>query len=138
VAPAGRVIAVDVLPLAPIAGVEFLEGDFMEASTLQALESLLGGTEVDLVMSDMAPNLSGNRTMDQPRSMALVEAACEFAESALKQGGDFLAKAFQGVGFDEFVRHARSRFGTVKVLKPKASRPESREIYLLARAYRMV
>jgi 23S rRNA (uridine2552-2'-O)-methyltransferase len=70
--------------------------------------------------------------------MALVEAACEFAESALKQGGDFLAKAFQGVGFDEFVRHARSRFGTVKVLKPKASRPESREIYLLARAYRMV
>lgn len=138
VAPAGRVIAVDLLPLAPIPGVEFLEGDFMEASTLQALEALLGGTEVDLVMSDMAPNLSGNRAMDQPRSMALVEAACHFAESVLRRDGDFLAKAFQGEGFDEIVRHARSRFRSVKVLKPKASRPESREIYLLARAYRMV
>jgi 23S rRNA (uridine2552-2'-O)-methyltransferase len=138
VGPAGRVIAVDLLAFAPIPGVEFLEGDFLEASTLQGLEALLGGTEVDLVMSDMAPNLSGNRAMDQPRSMALVEAACHFAESVLRPGGDFLAKAFQGEGFDALVAHARSHFRTVKVLKPKASRPESREIYLLARAYRMV
>jgi 23S rRNA (uridine2552-2'-O)-methyltransferase len=138
VGPTGRVIAVDVLPLEPLPGVEFILGDFTAASTLQAIESALGGTGVDLVMSDMSPNLSGNRAIDQPRSLALVEAACEFAADVLKQGGDFLAKAFQGEGFDALVRETRGRFRTVKVLKPKASRPESREIYLLARAYRMV
>lgn len=137
VAPKGRVVALDLLEMEPIPGVEFLQGDFTTAETVAALKDKLGGTQVDLVLSDMAPNISGNRAMDQPRSMALVEEALLFAEEVLRPGGDLLFKAFQGEGLDAFVTDLKARFGTVKRLKPKASRSESREIYLLARNYGM-
>ena len=133
----GRVIAVDLLPMEPIAGVDFLEGDFTTPETLAALRQLVGSKPVDLVMSDMAPNISGNRVMDQPRSMALVDEALLFAREVLRPGGDFLVKAFQGEGIDAFTRELKSHFKTVKTIKPKASRPESREIYLLARSFGM-
>ena len=135
--PNGRVIAVDLLDMPPIPGVEFLLGDFTEPETLAALRELVGDAKIDLVLSDMAPNISGTRAMDQPRSMALIEEALLFAEEVLKPGGSLLAKAFQGEGLDEFVRELGGRFGTVKRIKPKASRAESREIYLLARNYGM-
>jgi 23S rRNA (uridine2552-2'-O)-methyltransferase len=138
VGPKGRVIAVDLLPMEPIAGVDFLQGDFTTDETLAALRERLGGAAVDLVMSDMAPNISGTRAMDQPRSMALIEHALVFAEEVLKPGGHLLLKAFQGEGLDAFVNELKGKFGVVKRLKPKASRPESREIYLLARNYGMV
>jgi len=137
VRPNGRVIAVDLLAMPPIPGVEFLLGDFTEPETLAALRELVGDAKIDLVLSDMAPNISGTRAMDQPRSMALIEEALLFAEEVLKPGGSLLAKAFQGEGLDEFVRELGGRFGTVKRIKPKASRAESREIYLLARNYGM-
>lgn len=138
VGPTGRVVAVDLLPMEPIPGVGFLLGDFTTPETLEALRSLVGSRPVDLVMSDMAPNISGNRAIDQPRSMALVEEALLFAREVLKPGGDFLTKAFQGEGVDAFVRELRRSFKTVKTIKPRASRPESREIYLLARSFGMV
>lgn len=137
VGPGGRIVAIDVLPMEPIAGVEFLQDDFTAPSALERLQSCLGGSRVDLVMSDMAPNMSGNAAIDLPRHMALAEEALSFAEKTLNRGGDFLVKLFQGEGFDEYVRSARPRFGKTKLLKPKASRPESREIYLLARQHGM-
>lgn len=137
VGPAGRVAAVDVLPMEPIAGVDFVQGDFTQPDTVRALEELLGGRPVDLVMSDMAPNLSGNRAIDQPRTLALLDEALLFARNVLRPGGNFLAKAFQGEGIDAFTRELKVHFKTVKTLKPKASRPESREIYLLARSFGM-
>jgi 23S rRNA (uridine2552-2'-O)-methyltransferase len=137
VRPDGRVIALDLLETAPIPGVEVLVGDFSEPRTLAALRALVGAEKIDLVMSDMAPNLSGTRAMDQPRSMALIEEALLFAEEVLKPGGDLLLKAFQGEGIDQFVKQLQARFGAVKRLKPKASRAASREIYLLARNYGM-
>jgi 23S rRNA (uridine2552-2'-O)-methyltransferase len=137
VGPSGRVIAVDLLPMEPLPGVEFLQGDFTTPETLEALRNLVGGKPIDLVMSDMAPNLSGNRVMDQPRSMALLDEALLFAREVLRPGGDFLVKAFQGEGIDAFTRELKGHFKTVKTLKPKASRPESREIYLLARSFGM-
>ena len=137
VGPTGRVVAIDLLAMEPIPGVEFLEGDFTKPETLQALRNLVGSTPVDLVMSDMAPNISGNRTMDQPRSMALLDEALLFAREVLRPGGDFLVKAFQGEGIDAFTRELKEHFKVVKTLKPKASRPESREIYLLARSFGM-
>jgi 23S rRNA (uridine2552-2'-O)-methyltransferase len=137
VAPTGRVIAVDLLEMPQIPGVAFLQGDFTHPETLAALRELLGGAKIDLVLSDMAPNISGTRAMDQPRSMALIEDALLFAEEVLKPGGDLLLKAFQGEGLDTFVKHVGARFATVKRVKPKASRAESREIYLLARSYGM-
>jgi 23S rRNA (uridine2552-2'-O)-methyltransferase len=132
-APGGRVIAVDLLPMEPIPGVEFLQGDFTTPETLAALREIVGTTRVDLVLSDMAPNMSGQRAVDQPRTVALLEEALLFATEVLRPGGDLLVKAFQGEGIDAFVRELKSRFQTVKTIKPKASRPESREIYLLAR-----
>jgi len=138
VRPGGRVIAVDLLPMDAIPDVEFLLGDFTHAETVAELRSRLGGTQVDLVMSDMAPNISGTRAMDQPRSMALIEEALLFAEEVLKPGGNLLLKAFQGEGIDAFVKELGALFRTVKRIKPKASRAESREIYLLARNYGMV
>jgi 23S rRNA (uridine2552-2'-O)-methyltransferase len=133
----GRVIAIDLLPMEPIPGVEFLEGDFTAPETLHALRTLVGPKPVDLVMSDMAPNMSGNRTIDQPRSLALLDEALAFAREVLKPGGDLLFKAFQGEGIDALTRELKRDFKTVKTLKPKASRPESREIYLLARSFGM-
>ena len=137
VGEAGRVVAVDLLPMEPIPGVDFLEGDFTAPETLQALRELIGEKPVDLVMSDMAPNISGNRTIDQPRSVALLDEALVFATEVLRPGGDFLVKAFQGEGIDGFTRELKRHFKAVKTLKPKASRPESREIYLLARSFGM-
>jgi 23S rRNA (uridine2552-2'-O)-methyltransferase len=137
VGPTGRVVAVDLLPMEPLPGVDFLEGDFTTAETLQALRELIGEKPVDLVMSDMAPNISGNRTIDQPRSVALLDEALVFAREVLRPGGDFLVKAFQGEGIDGFTRELKRHFKAVKTLKPKASRPESREIYLLARSFGM-
>jgi len=137
VQPGGRVIAVDLLSMEAIPGVDFLQGDFTMPATLDALRALVGTAPVDLVMSDMAPNISGNRAMDQPRSLALLEEALLFATEVLRPGGDFLVKAFQGEGIDAFTRDLRSHFKTVKTIKPKASRPESSEIYLLARSFGM-
>jgi 23S rRNA (uridine2552-2'-O)-methyltransferase len=112
--------------------------DFLTDEGLAELRRALGGREVDLVLSDLAPNISGNRAIDQPRSMALVEGAVDFAERVLKTGGAFLAKVFQGEGQAELEQALRRNFGTVKRFKPKASRRESREIYVLASDYRMV
>ena len=133
----GRVIAIDLLPMEPIPGVEFLQGDFTAPETLEAFRNLVGPKPVDLVMSDMAPNMSGNRTIDQPRSLALLDEALAFAKEVLRPGGDLLLKAFQGEGIDALTRELKRDFRTVKTLKPKSSRPESREIYLLARSFGM-
>ena len=137
VGASGQVWSLDLLPMDPIPGVHFLQGDFTAGSTVAALRELLADRPVDLVMSDMAPNISGNRAMDQPRSMVLIEDALRFAEEVLKPGGDLLVKVFQGEGVESFTRAVREQFATVRVVKPKASRSESREIYLLARNYGM-
>jgi 23S rRNA (uridine2552-2'-O)-methyltransferase len=121
----------------PIPGVQFLQGDFNDSSILTTVRELLGERPVDLVMSDMAPNISGNRAIDQPRSIGLADEALLLATEVLRPGGDFLIKLFQGAGFDDFVNEVGTRFGKTRLIKPKASRPESREIYLLARVYRM-
>ena len=131
-------IAVDLLPMDALPGVEFVLGDFTTHETLAALRAKLGAAKADLVMSDMAPNISGTRAMDQPRSLALIEEALLFAEEVLEPGGTLLLKAFQGEGIDDFVRSLHRRFGVVKRIKPKASRAESREIYLLAMNHGMV
>jgi len=137
VGPTGRVIAIDLLPMEPIPGVEFVEGDFTAPETLQVLRNLVGSKPVDLVMSDMAPNMSGNRAIDQPRTLGLLDEALAFAREVLRPGGDLLLKAFQGEGIDALTRELKRDFRTVKTLKPKASRSESREIYLLARSFGM-
>ena len=129
----GRVIALDVLPMEPLPGVGFIEGDFTEDEPLQRLEHALGGQPVDLVLSDMAPNMSGMATVDQARAMYLAELALDFARNWLKPGGDFVVKVFQGSDFDSYLREVRSLFDKVRVTKPKASRPRSKEVYLLAR-----
>jgi 23S rRNA (uridine2552-2'-O)-methyltransferase len=133
VEPGGRVIALDILAMEPLRGVEFILGDFTEDEPLQQLERALSGQAVDLVMSDMAPNISGMAAVDQARAMYLAELALEFARSNLKPGGDFVVKLFQGSDFDRLVQSVRSLFGKVKVIKPKASRPRSKEVYVLAR-----
>ena len=119
-------------------GVDFLQGDFTEDATVDELQALLGEQPVDLVISDMAPNISGNRAVDQPRAMHLVELALDFCRQVLRPGGDFVCKLFQGEGFDEFLADARRSFKRVKVTKPKASRPGSREVYLVARNYQLL
>ena len=129
----GRVIGLDILAMEPIHGVLLIEGDFTEDEALHELEDALGGHSVDLVLSDMAPNMSGMATIDQAKAMYLAELALEFVRSHLKPGGDFVVKLFQGEDFDTYVREARSLFEKVQVRKPKASRSRSREVYLLAR-----
>jgi 23S rRNA (uridine2552-2'-O)-methyltransferase len=131
----GRIIALDILPMDPITGVEFIQGDFTTCEVLQQLLSLLGPDRPQLVMSDMAPNMSGIAAVDQDRSMHLAELALDFAAKVLSPGGDFLVKVFQGRDFQPFVRQLRERFGTVKVRKPPASRQRSPELYLLARTF---
>ena len=132
----GAVIALDILPMEPLPGVTFIEGDFREAAVLERLLSVLNDRPVDLVISDMAPNTSGIKAVDQPRGMYLAELALDFARRCLRPGGDFLTKAFQGEGFDPFLRDLRAAFATVAIRKPKASRARSAEQYLLARNYR--
>jgi 23S rRNA (uridine2552-2'-O)-methyltransferase len=128
----GRVIALDILPMQGIGGVEFILGDFREESVLEQLKQALGGVAADLVLSDMAPNLSGMTAVDQPRSMHLVELAEEFAAAHLRPGGAFLSKVFQGEGFDDLVRRLRAGYERVSIRKPKASRARSPEVYALA------
>ena len=132
-----RGIAVDLLPMDTLAGVEFVQADFTDDACLAEIERLLAGETVDLVMSDMAPNISGNRSVDQPRSMYLAELALHVCGRFLGRGGSFVCKLFQGEGFDAFLTAARTAFERVKVMKPKASRPSSREVYLVARNYRL-
>ncbi|MCG6899187.1 MAG: 23S rRNA (uridine(2552)-2'-O)-methyltransferase RlmE [Gammaproteobacteria bacterium] len=129
----GRIIALDILPMEPLPGVEFLQGDFREDDVLVALTELLGGDTVNLVMSDMAPNISGMEAVDQPRSMYLAELASEFAATVLGKGGDLLLKGFQGEGFDALLNDLRRQYHKVLIRKPKASRPRSREVYVLAK-----
>ena len=128
----GRVVALDILEMPSLAGVDFLHGDFREDAVLSQLEAALGGQPVDLVLSDMAPNKSGVDAVDQPRAMHLAELAMDFADHHLKPGGAFLIKLFQGVGFDEYVRELRRRYAKVAIRKPAASRKRSPEVYALA------
>jgi len=128
----GRIFALDILPMQGIAGVDFIEGDFREESVLKMLEKHLDGAPVDLVLSDMAPNLSGVGSVDQPRAMHLAELAEEFADRHLVKGGAFLTKLFQGEGFDAYVKRLRQRYERVSMRKPKASRARSPEVYALA------
>jgi 23S rRNA (uridine2552-2'-O)-methyltransferase len=138
VGPKGRVVATDILPMDPIVGVEFVQGDFREASVVAALQALLPPRGVDLVLSDMAPNLSGIDAVDQPRSMYLAELALATAAEVLKPGGTALIKVFQGAGFTELVGVARRGFAKVRMLKPEASRARSPELYLLAKGFTIV
>ena len=136
VAPRGRVIAIDLLDMPAIPGVEFIQADFAQDDGLQALDACLAGTGVDLVLSDMAPNLSGQKAIDQPRAMLLAELALAFCESRLNPGGTLLVKVFQGQGFDALLAAMRAQFDRVQSRKPRASRDRSREVYLLARGFR--
>ncbi len=128
----GRVLALDILDMPPIAGVEFIHGDFREAEALSRLEALLDGAVVDLVLSDMAPNMTGVDTVDQARAMYLSELARDFADTHLKPGGNFLIKLFQGEGFDAYVADLRRRYTKLVIRKPAASRRRSNEVYALA------
>ncbi|BCX82955.1 23S rRNA (uridine2552-2'-O)-methyltransferase [Methylomarinovum caldicuralii] len=136
VAPNGQVIALDLLPMEPLPGVTFLQGDFTAAETWRRLQDEVGGRAVDVVLSDMAPNMSGNRSVDQPRAMLLAELALEAAENLLNENGCFLTKLFQGEGFEAFQKQVRRRFARVATCKPKASRARSREVYLLAQGFK--
>lgn len=133
VGPTGRVVAVDLLEMAPVAGVEFIRGDFTADETLAVLETALGGRPVDLVLSDMAPNISGVPSSDAARMVYLNELAADFAFQRLVPGGALLMKAFQGPGFPELLKSLRGRFAQVVSRKPDASRDRSAEMYLLAR-----
>ena len=132
-----RIVAVDILPMDSLPDVEFIQGDFQDEAVFEQMLAVTGDQGVDLVMSDIAPNITGTRVVDQPRSMYLVELALDFARRVLKPGGSFVCKVFQGEGIDEFVIDARSSFERVKVMKPKASRAGSREVYLVARNYQL-
>ena len=129
----GRVVAVDVLPMEPLPGVQFVEGDFREQEVLDALFVALGGRKADLVISDLAPNISGIGVSDQARSMHLAELALEFARQCLKPGGSLVVKVFQGAGFAEFLLAMRQAFAKVGSRKPEASRGRSSEMYLLGK-----
>lgn len=131
----GRVVASDILPLDPLPFVEFVLGDFREDAVLAEILQLLGDDKADLVISDMAPNMSGVDAVDQPRAIHLCELALDMARQVLKPGGAFLVKLFQGDGSEAFIRDVRSSFKTLKIRKPSASRPRSREVYVLAQGF---
>lgn len=131
VGASGRVIAVDLLPMEPLVGVDFIQGDFREPAILEKLEARLGNMQVDLVLSDMAPNMSGVGVSDQARSIHLAELTLDFALAHLKPGGNMLVKLFHGSGFEQFRRPMADAFKTVAVRKPRASRDRSSEVYLL-------
>jgi 23S rRNA (uridine2552-2'-O)-methyltransferase len=133
----GRVVASDILPMEGIAGVEIIQGDFTELAVIEQIIKALNGT-ADLVISDMAPNMSGMASVDQPQSMYLCELALDFAQRTLKPGGSFVVKVFHGEGFDAYVKALRGVFTTVKSIKPKASRPRSRETYIVAQGLKHV
>jgi len=134
----GRVLALDILPMDAIAGVEFLQGDFTEQQTLDELQALIGDQPLDLVLSDMAPNMSGVQSVDQPKSIYLVELALDLARRHLKPDGGFVAKLFQGEGFDALVADLRADFASVKLRKPAASSSRSSEIYAVCSGLRRV
>ncbi len=136
VGPEGRVVASDILPMDAIAGVAIVAGDFTEDEVLNRVLDALGERRADLVMSDMAPNMSGIRGVDQPRAMHLVELALDFASKVLKPEGKFVCKVFHGEGFDDYIRALRSAFGSVLTRKPDASRGRSREVYVVAKDFR--
>lgn len=136
IAPGGRVIALDLLDMPGLAGVTVVRGDFRDADAVEALERALAGGKADLVLSDMAPNLSGIPATDQARALELAQLALEFASKHLKPQGNFLVKLFQGAGFEDFVKSLRRQFRTVAVRKPEASRSRSREVYVLAKGLR--
>ncbi|MEZ0153563.1 MAG: 23S rRNA (uridine(2552)-2'-O)-methyltransferase RlmE [Candidatus Reddybacter sp.] len=136
VGDSGRVVASDILNMDAIAGVDFVRGDFTDDTVFDAILETLADRPVDLVISDMAPNMSGMKAVDQPRAMYLVELAVDFARQVLSPGGVFLAKVFQGEGFDALVRDLRVDFNSVAIKKPDASRARSSEVYCLARGFR--
>lgn len=133
----GKLIACDILPMDPIVGVDFLQGDFREEAVLDALLDRIDGKNVDVVLSDMAPNLSGNNAADQARSVYLCELALDMCHQVLKPGGSIAIKVFQGEGFDEFMRDVRQSFTSIKTRKPDSSRSRSREVYLVACGYKV-
>lgn len=132
----GRVIASDILEMDAIAGVEFIHGDFTDEVVYQTLIDCIGDSPVDLVISDMAPNMSGNAVIDQPAAMYLVELALDMAQSILKPGGAFVAKLFHGAGFDDYVKAVRQQYSKVVMRKPEASRARSRETYIVATGFK--
>ena len=132
----GRVVASDILEMAPLAGVTFVQGDFTEDAVYQEILKAIGDEHADLVISDMAPNMSGNSAVDQPQSMYLVELALDMASQVLRPGGNYLVKVFQGEGFDEYLKTMRGMFTSVVTRKPDASRARSREVYLLGKQFK--
>ena len=133
----GRIVAVDLLPMDSLPDVEFIQGDFTDEAVLAQVGKAVGDGGAELVISDMAPNISGLKAVDQPRAMYLAELALDLCRQLLTRRGDFVCKLFQGEGTDEFIREARASFTRVKVTKPAASRAGSREVYLVARNYRL-
>lgn len=131
----GKVIAMDLLPMDPINGVSFIQGDFREDEPYRELLALTNNQPVDLVMSDLAPNLSGNKSIDQPRIIHLLDLTLAFAKQSLKPGGGLLVKAFHGEGLEDYVKDLKKQFKSVKWQKPSASRSESSEIYILAQNF---
>lgn len=131
-----KVFALDILAMEPIADVEFIEGDFREQAILDQLLHRLAGESVGLVMSDMAPNMSGNKVVDQAGALYLAELALDTAKQVLSQGGTFLVKVFQGEGYEQYFKEVSQNFGKVSVRKPKASRPRSNEVYILAKGFK--
>lgn len=136
VGDSGQVIACDILAMDPIAGVEFLQGDFREEAVLDALLNRIDGKKIDVVMSDMAANFTGNDSADSARSMYLVELALDMCHQVLKKNGAFVVKVFQGEGFDQFMKDVKSAFKVVKTRKPESSRARSREVYLVATGFK--
>ncbi|EAT13181.1 23S rRNA (uridine(2552)-2'-O)-methyltransferase RlmE [Bermanella marisrubri] len=132
----GRVIASDILPMDAMAGVDFIQGDFTEDEVFDEIMAKLDNAPVDLVVSDMAPNISGVNAADQASSMYLVELALDMARQVLKQNGSFVAKVFQGAGYEEYLKDVRSSFNKVLIRKPDASRPRSREVYVVAKGFK--
>jgi len=132
----GTVVASDILEMAPLPGVTFVQGDFTEDDVYQEILKAIGDEHADLVISDMAPNMSGNSAIDQPQSMYLVELALDMASQVLRPGGNYLVKVFQGEGFDEYLKTMRGMFTSVVTRKPDASRTRSREVYLLGRQFK--
>ena len=138
VGPRGRIVALDLLPMEPLPNVTFIQADFREESAPARLREALNGGAADLVLSDLAPNMSGNPAVDQPRMMALCELALELARMLQKPGGSLVVKTFQGEGFEAFHRELRASFRRVAGRKPRSSRPASRELYLVATGYSIV
>lgn len=133
----GTVVALDILPMTPLSGVHFIQGDFREDDVLDELNLVLNSQSIDLVLSDMAPNISGNRVVDQPKAMYLAELALDFARNHLCLGGGFAVKLFQGEGYSQYISELKTSFGQVNSVKPQASRKESREMFAVARQYRV-